>query len=66
MKVAIGEQKPVHPKTAPGKESMSAKSNQSTQTVSAANNLLNLYKPVGIQAITAASLCKKGVAATGK
>ena len=45
---------------------MSAKSNQSTQTVSAANNLLNLYKPVGIQAITAASLCKKGVAATGK
>lgn len=45
---------------------MSAKANQSSQTVSTANTLLNLYKPVGIQAITAASLCKKSVAVAGK
>lgn len=45
---------------------MSEKVNQSTSTASTSPKLVNQYKPVGIQAITAANLCKKGVMAAGK
>ncbi|EFO34341.1 hypothetical protein TRICHSKD4_0122 [Roseibium sp. TrichSKD4] len=45
---------------------MSDKKAQSASIASSSKKLENQYKPVGIQAITAAALCNRGAPATAK